>query len=115
MKSSQVSDGEHATVHYLPAADATESLPRRLTSFVGREDEVAGLRQAIRASRLVTVTGPGGVGKSRLAVESACQSALTSVWVELGAVAAPGQVGLMIANALRLRQEPGRSSAPCST
>jgi predicted ATPase/DNA-binding SARP family transcriptional activator len=47
------------------------NLPAPLTPTIGREDELAGLRAAVIANRLVTVTGPGGVGKTRLAIETA--------------------------------------------
>ena len=47
------------------------NLRERLTRFVGRHDELEQLKQAVRASRLVTLTGPGGVGKTRLALEAA--------------------------------------------
>jgi len=49
-------------------------LPRQLTSFVGREQEVAGVTEALLAHRLVTICGPGGAGKTRLAVEVAERS-----------------------------------------
>src|SRR6516225_578772 len=47
------------------------NLPVQLSSFVGREDELAGLAAAMARSPLVTVTGPGGVGKTRLALQAA--------------------------------------------
>lgn len=46
-------------------------LPADLTSFVGRERELALVRQSVEASRLVTLTGPGGTGKTRLALQAA--------------------------------------------
>src|SRR5205823_556215 len=49
------------------------NLPVQLTSFVGREEELAGLAKALDAWRLVTLTGTGGVGKSRLAVQVAAE------------------------------------------
>jgi len=52
---------------------ATHNLPSRLTSFVGREKEIAEIQDLSRAQRLVTVTGSGGVGKTRTAVEAARQ------------------------------------------
>jgi len=52
-------------------------LPANLSSFVGRETDLAGIRGLLGAARLVTLTGPGGCGKSRLAIESAraCEDA----------------------------------------
>ncbi|MEU6442561.1 BTAD domain-containing putative transcriptional regulator [Streptomyces sp. NPDC047046] len=49
----------------------TTGIRRRLTSFVGRSREIESIRAALRASRLVTLTGPGGSGKTRLAEEAA--------------------------------------------
>jgi predicted ATPase len=84
-----------------------------LTSFVGRAaqvDEVAGL---LAEYRLVTVTGPGGVGKTRLAVEVARRVAgrfADGVWlVELAAVQEPALVPAAVAVVLGLRQPPGMS------
>ena len=84
-----------------------------LTSFVGRAgqvDEVAGL---LDEYRLVTVTGPGGVGKTRLAGEVARRVAARfadGVWlVELAAVQEPALVPAAVAVALGLRQPPGMS------
>jgi predicted ATPase/DNA-binding CsgD family transcriptional regulator/DNA-binding transcriptional regulator YiaG/Tfp pilus assembly protein PilF len=47
------------------------ALPRPLTSFVGREGHVAAVAEALRAHQVVTLTGPGGSGKTRLAIETA--------------------------------------------
>ncbi|WP_343244503.1 BTAD domain-containing putative transcriptional regulator [Streptomyces sp. SID11385] len=54
-----------------PAPAPTTGIRRRLTSFVGRAQEIESIRAALRASRLVTLTGPGGSGKTRLAEEAA--------------------------------------------
>jgi predicted ATPase/DNA-binding SARP family transcriptional activator len=51
------------------------NLPLQLTSFVGRQSELAALKKLIKDTRLVTLTGPGGIGKSRLAIELAGASA----------------------------------------
>jgi predicted ATPase len=82
-----------------------------LTSFVGRAmavDEVSGL---LGGSRLVTVTGPGGVGKSRLAAEVAGRAAdqyADGVWlVELAAVEQPALVPAAVAAVLGVRELPG--------
>ena len=53
------------------AREPASSLPTRLSSFVGREDEVDQVRRSLWRSRLVTLFGPGGAGKTRLATESA--------------------------------------------
>ncbi len=85
--------------------------PSVLTSFVGRAaevDEVAGL---LARGRLVTVTGPGGVGKTRLAGEVARQVAgrfADGAWlVELAAVAGPAGVAPAVAAALGVPDQPG--------
>ena len=86
------------------APAAAGNLRERLSSFVGRDAELDQLREAVRASRLVTLTGPGGTGKTRLAVEAA--AALRAeyqdgAWlVELAGVAAPGGVAPAVAGAL---------------
>ena len=99
-----------------PHADAAISnLPVRLTSFLGREREVRQLTLALRNSRLVTVTGAGGSGKTRLALQSAAESAGGrrdgASWVELGPLADGVLVGLAVAGVLGLRKEPGRAIA----
>jgi predicted ATPase/DNA-binding CsgD family transcriptional regulator len=53
------------------AAEATATLPRHLTRFVGRDTELRSLKAALGSSRLLTLTGPGGAGKTRLAIEVA--------------------------------------------
>ena len=72
------------------------NLRERLGRFVGRDAELAQLREAVRSSRLVTLTGPGGAGKTRLAVEAAAelrQEHPDGAWlVELAGVAEPDGV-----------------------
>ncbi|MFE7960222.1 BTAD domain-containing putative transcriptional regulator [Streptomyces sp. NPDC057413] len=57
-----------------PDAPARRRLPAQLTRFVGRETELARIAASLAASRLVTLTGPGGVGKTRLALEAAAHA-----------------------------------------
>jgi predicted ATPase/DNA-binding CsgD family transcriptional regulator len=82
-----------------------------LTSFVGRAAAVAEVAALLGESRLVTVTGPGGVGKTRLAGEVAAQVAgrfADGVWLaELAPVADPAQVPAVVAVTLGVREEPG--------
>jgi predicted ATPase/DNA-binding SARP family transcriptional activator len=88
------------------------NLPARLTSFVGREDEVAVLGALVREHRLVTLNGVGGAGKSRLALEvaSAARPAFADGgWlVELAAVSQPDLVVQAVAAALAVREHPTR-------
>ncbi|WP_189241685.1 AfsR/SARP family transcriptional regulator [Planobispora rosea] len=90
------------------------NLRARLTSFVGREHDVARVTDLLAGHRLVTLLGPGGAGKTRLAVESA--EAVTGlmpdgVWlVELAPVAEPSEVAQAVSAALGLRD--GSPKAP---
>jgi predicted ATPase/DNA-binding SARP family transcriptional activator len=80
------------------------NLRERLSSFIGRDAELEQLRGSVRSSRLVTLTGPGGTGKTSLAVEAAAAMRAEypdGAWlVELASVAAPGAVGPAVAGAL---------------
>ena len=88
-----------------PAAAAPETnLPLRLSSFVGRETELGRVVEALGRSRLVTLTGPGGSGKTSLAVEAA-RAAMASyrdgAWfVPLAGVTDPARVAPAVADAL---------------
>jgi predicted ATPase len=87
------------------------NLPRQLSSFVGRDREIAEAEARLDAASLLTLTGPGGVGKTRLALEIAAHVVHDfpdGVWlIELGAVTEAGLVVEAIASALRLKQRPG--------
>jgi predicted ATPase/class 3 adenylate cyclase len=91
------------------------NLRRAATSFVGRESEVAEVQAAVRAHRLVTLTGVGGVGKTRLALEVAARLAdefPDGVWFfDLAAVADPAAVPDAVAAVLGIIQQPGKSVA----
>ena len=84
-----------------------------LTSFVGRLDEVDKLARLLCTHRLVTVIGPGGVGKTRLAAEVAREQSdrfADRVWlVELAAISAPQQVSSVVGARLGVQQQGGRS------
>ena len=85
------------------------------TSLIGRESEVAELHAAVKAHRLVTLTGVGGVGKTRLALEVAARLAdefPDGVWLfELAAVTDPAAVPDAVAAVLGITQQPGQSVA----
>jgi predicted ATPase/DNA-binding SARP family transcriptional activator len=86
-------------------------LPRLRTSFIGRDTELAELRDLLTRTALVTLVGPGGVGKTRLALEAAAQEddGRGARFVELGAVRDPGAVPAAVAAALDA--DPGDSPA----
>jgi predicted ATPase/class 3 adenylate cyclase len=100
----------------LRALDASPgNLRAATTSFIGRESEVAELQAAVKAHRLVTLTGVGGVGKTRLALEIAARLAdefPDGVWFfELAAVTDPAAVPDAVAAVLGITQQPGKSVA----
>jgi predicted ATPase len=83
------------------------------SSLIGRESEVDAITTAVRSHRLVTLTGVGGVGKTRLALEVAAQLAdefPDGVWVfELAAVTDPASVPDAVAAVLGITQQPGKT------
>ena len=89
------------------------NLSSAVTSLIGRDAEAAEVEAAVWAHRLVTLTGMGGVGKTRLALEVAAQLAgefPDGVWVfELAAVADPAAVPDAVAAVLGLTQQPGKT------
>jgi predicted ATPase/DNA-binding CsgD family transcriptional regulator len=95
------------------AAGSVHGLVPALTSFVGREAEVGKAADLLGGCRLVTVTGPGGVGKTRLAAEVARRVAgrfADGVWlVELAAVQESALVAAAVAVALQVHQPSGTS------
>ncbi|MCX5387756.1 BTAD domain-containing putative transcriptional regulator [Streptomyces sp. NBC_00083] len=88
----------------VPAGLAGGNIRPRLTSFVGREPELALIRTDLAASRLVTLTGPGGTGKTRLAEQAAAASDAAAWLVELAPLDEPGAVPGAVVSALGLRE-----------
>jgi predicted ATPase/DNA-binding SARP family transcriptional activator len=97
-------------VEPVPTASDT-NLPRRATSFVGRTGAVQRVVAALRTGPLVTLTGVGGVGKSRLAIEAASSVDVgyaDGEWLcELAPLEDGGPVGHAVAAALQLQQRQG--------
>src|SRR6266567_2765864 len=94
------------------ASTRRHNLPYQLTSFIGREHEIAQLKELVTANRLVTLTGAGGAGKTRLAIEVASRlidAFPDGVWlVELAALSDPRLVPQAVAQALALADQPTR-------
>ncbi|RCV49573.1 BTAD domain-containing putative transcriptional regulator [Marinitenerispora sediminis] len=86
-----------------PPAPRRSVLPAQLTSFVGRDTELERVVALLETARLVTLTGPGGSGKTRLAVEAAARRPVDVCFVELGRVESPDVVPQAVAAALGLR------------
>ena len=98
-----------------PTATARGRLPAELTSFVGRRRELADTRRLLASSRLLTLTGVGGVGKTRLAMRLGADVRRTfadGVWfVELAALHDQGLLGHTLAGALELSQVSANPTA----
>jgi predicted ATPase len=97
-----------------PKSVGAHNLPVQLTSFVGRGAQMTDLEKLLVDNRLVTLTGAGGAGKTRLAVEIAGRIApefRDGVWyIDLAPVTHPGVVAVAVARALGLPDQPGRST-----
>jgi predicted ATPase/DNA-binding SARP family transcriptional activator len=113
----QILDGDagHRAATPAPRAVVTArqraGVPRRITSFVGRDDDITRAAEALGASPVVTLTGVGGVGKTRLALEVASrlgsQFDSGAVFCELAPLEEGAAVGHAVAAALRLQQQQG--------
>ena len=94
------------------AADRTRSnLPQMLTSFVGRERELAEIKRLLPSTRLLTLTGTGGIGKTRLALQAAAECARCyrhGVWfVDLSSLTDPTLVPNALARVLKVKESAG--------
>src|SRR5215469_8165417 len=98
-----------------PGTRVTGNLPAELTSFVGRRGELAETRRLLAGSRLVTLTGPGGVGKTRLALRGAAGLARAfrdGVWlVQLDQLRDQALVAQAVASTLELQDRAGYAPA----
>jgi predicted ATPase len=96
-----------------PRAARVTNLPAPLTRFIGRERELVEVGQLIRAHRLVSLTGTGGVGKTRLALEAGqqlCGEFAGGVWLaELAPLIDPAVVPRALAEVFGLPEEIGRT------
>jgi predicted ATPase/class 3 adenylate cyclase len=92
----------------------SHNLPLMLTTFVGREKEIADLAHLVSVARLVTLTGPGGSGKTRLAIESAKELLHEFEdgvhFIDLASVEDPHSVLFTITQNLGVHENPGQST-----
>ncbi len=95
-----------------PQVVRPNNLPIQLTSFIGREQEIAAVKESLSTTRLVTLTGPGGSGKTRLALEVAAdllEHYPDGVWLaQLAPMSEPTLVPKAVASALGIPEQPGR-------
>lgn len=91
----------------------SHNLPVQLTTFIGRVGQIGEIRELLRRNRLVTLTGAGGAGKTRLAIETAGELADEFDggvwWIDLAPVADPAVVPVTIARTMGLPDQTGRS------
>jgi len=103
---------EFPPLRSLDNPELANNLPAQSASFVGRQREVAEVRDLVRSGRLVTLAGAGGSGKTRLALQVAADlldGSGDGVWlVELAPVSSPDGVATAIAETLGAVSEPGR-------
>jgi non-specific serine/threonine protein kinase len=89
------------------------NLPAQVSSFIGREAELTAVRTLVGGSRLVTLTGTGGAGKTRLGLQVASgllDGAGDGVWfADLAPLGDPELVAVTVADVLGVRREPGRT------
>ena len=89
-----------------------QHLPHPLSSFIGREHELDDIKRLLASARLVTLTGAGGCGKTRLALEACRDVALQHLyddgvwWVELAALSQPALAVRQVAGTLSVREQP---------
>lgn len=96
------------------SAAARHNLPQALTRFIGREREIAEVRRLLGATRLLTLTGAGGCGKTRLALQVAQavhEGYSDGTWlIELAPLTDPTLIGQVLAKALAVEAQPGQDA-----
>ena len=94
----------------VPAKKTSSNMPVPLTSFVGREKELKEITRLLSSSRLLTLTGPGGVGKTRLAIRAASDAIQEFpdgvFWVDLAGLSDANLIPQEIARSLKVRELP---------
>jgi predicted ATPase/class 3 adenylate cyclase len=89
------------------------NLPEQLTSFIGRDAELAEIKHLLSCTRLLTLSGSGGSGKTRLALQAAAEMVdrfTNGVWfVDMATVLDPNLLAIAVATALRLREQSGQT------
>ena len=111
-----IADGREESFPHLRTLDAVpNNLPMQLTSFVGRENELADALRLLDRNRILTLTGPGGTGKTRLALQIAAEVAEKfrdgAFFVDLASISDPEVVPSQILTSIGL-QAPARDQAP---
>ena len=106
-----VAEGLRPEFPPLPSLDARpNNLPFQIASFVGRESELREIQEPLGTRRLISVVGPGGIGKTRLALQAAVEAVerfSDGTWfVELSSVTDPDLIAQAIAVVLNVREEP---------
>ncbi|WP_218041615.1 BTAD domain-containing putative transcriptional regulator [Acrocarpospora macrocephala] len=92
-----------------PPGDGAGNLPVRLGRLIGRDEDLGVIAGALAESPVVTLVGPGGIGKTRLAL-AAAQLADEAAWlVELADIASPGDVPRLVADTLEVEESSGRT------
>lgn len=98
---------------WLPVRQVPNNLPQQATSFLGREHELDDISAALKTSRLVTLLGMGGLGKTRLALQVASESLAEypdGAWfLDLSSLREPSLVVEETARLLQVQEEPGRA------
>jgi predicted ATPase/DNA-binding SARP family transcriptional activator len=114
-RAASVGGASESSVEQSDDRNPPHNLPAQVSSFVGRECQLRELRELLSDARVVTLTGAGGVGKTRLAVQVAASNlgeASEGVWfVDLAPLTDPDLVSAKLATVLGVPEQPGRSLA----